>query len=618
MKKLILFLILALTVFTLAACSDKDKDTDKGNPDSSGNQTETEGSADSGEDAPTETVKQPTEGISYKLSKDGAYAFVTNYSGADTEIIIADTYEGVPVRIIDCEAFYDNKSITSVTIPAGVTTVEYSAFEGCSKLSSITIPGTLTDIEDKFEGCVSLSSISVDESNPTYKSIDGNLYSKDGKALIRYAVGKAAKSFTVPDGVTTVSSGTFGSSLILEEVILPSSVTTIEDSAFESCSSLKSVTVPNSVTTIGHSAFRDCISLTSIAIPSSVTVIEDAEFSGCIRLESVTIPVGVTSIGGYAFGHCKSLTSVTVPDGVTVIEPATFSGCERLTSVTIPDSVKQIESGAFSNCSSLTNVTIGCNITDVVDIFDGCPKINYNTYGNGLYLGSSKNPYSLLVKAANKYIESCDIHENTKYINPTAFRGCGSLESITVPAGVTSIGSYAFENCQDLASVTIPVSVTSIGDRAFQGCDCIKNVYYTGSVEQWRSIYYPGLKIPGIATVHYNYSAIQPTEYIVYELSEDETYAIVTGYSGTAAELVIADTHEGVPVTAIGTYAFEGCASLMSIIIPYSVTDIDSSAFSYCTSLTDIYYTGSEEQWNSISKDNAEIPSTATVHYNYS
>ena len=129
----------------------------------------------------------------------------------------------------------------------------------------MTIPGSVTSIgKSAFSGCFSLTSINVSENNTIYKDIDGNLYTKDGKTLIQYAIGKPATSFAIP-----------------------SSVTSIGVSAFAYCSRLTSVTIGNGVTSIGSEAFYYCTSLTSVTIPGSVT-----------------------SIGDYAFYECDSLTSI--------------------------------------------------------------------------------------------------------------------------------------------------------------------------------------------------------------------------------------------------------------------------------------------------------------------
>ena len=218
---------------------------------------------------------------------------------------------------------------------------------------------------------------------------------------------------------------------------IPNSVTSIDRYAFEGCSKLTSITIPDSVTSIGSSAFSDCSSLTSITIPDSVTSIGGWAFDGCKGLTSITIPDGVTSIDKYTFSGCRSLTSITIPDGVTSIDKYTFSGCSSLTSVTIPDSVTSIGSYAFWECSSLASITIPDSVTSI---------------GSG------------------------------------AFYNCTSLTSVTIPDRVTSIGSSAFRFCSSLTSITIPDSVTSIGDSAFRGCSSLKDVYYSGTQEQWKKI----------------------------------------------------------------------------------------------------------------------------------
>lgn len=70
-------------------------------------------------------------------------------------------------------------------------------------------------------------------------------------------------------------------------------------------------------------------------------------------------------------------------------------------------------------------------------------------------------------------------------------------------------------------------------------------------------------------------------------------------------------------ITNIGYWAFFGCSSLKSVVIPASVTHIGIGAFVNCTNLTDIYYKGTEEEWNAISMEDGDVPTNATIHYNY-
>ena len=138
-------------------------------------------------------------------------------------------------------------------------------------------------------------------------------------------------------------------------------------------------------------------------------------------------------------------------------------------------------------------------------------------------------------------------------IGGAAFERCPSLQSVTIPEGVTNIGGYTFQNCTALTSVTIPEGVTSIENNTFQNCVSLKS-----------------LTIP-----------------------------------------------EG--VTTIGNYVFSDCTELQSVTLPSTVTSIGESAFYGCTALTDVYYNGTEDQWNSINintTDNDAL-TNATKHFNY-
>ena len=190
-----------------------------------------------------------------------------------------------------------NTTSGAITVPSTlggkpVTSIGHAAFSYCSELTSVTIPASVTSINigglNAFYGCSGLMSFYVDEDNPCYKSTSGLLLTKDGKFLVCGVNG---------------------------DVVIPEGVTSIYKEAFLLFSGLTSVTIPGSVTSMGN-AFYDCNGLTNLTIGAGVTSIGYSAFSGCRGLTSVTIPDGVTSIGNSAFSGCRGLTSVTIPDGV--------------------------------------------------------------------------------------------------------------------------------------------------------------------------------------------------------------------------------------------------------------------------------------------------------------
>ena len=261
------------------------------------------------------------------------------------------------VTSIDKYVFYRCERLTSINIPNSVTSIGDGAFMHCKKLTSVTIPNSVTYIgEHVFNDCKSLTSINVGDENQYYSSLNGNLYNKNQTTLIQYAVGKKDKSFSIPNGVTTIGDCAFFLCDSLTSVSMPDRVTSIGMFAFEGCKSLTSINIPNSVTSIGQNAFSECSVLTSINIPNGVTSIRYQTFSRCGRLASINIPNSVTYIGDAAFYDCESLTSINIPNSVTSIDKDAFLHCKNLTRITIPNSIAYISLDAFGRCYNLTNV----------------------------------------------------------------------------------------------------------------------------------------------------------------------------------------------------------------------------------------------------------------------
>ncbi len=395
------------------------------------------------------------------------------------------------------------------------------------------------------------------------------------------------------------------------------------------------ITIPSTlggypVTSIDYYAFEGCTSLTSVTIPDSVTSIGDYAFAHCKSLTSVTIGNGVTSIGGYAFKNCTSLTSVTIPNSVTRIGNYAFWNCDSLTSVTIPNSVTRIGNYAFHHCTSLTSITVDANN-------------KYYSSADGVMFNKDKT--ELIQYPAGKAETSYTIPNSVTSIGIYAFAWCDSLTSVTIPNSVTSIGNFAFYDCTSLTSVTIPDSVTRIGNYAFCNCDSLTSVTIPNSVTRIGNGAFEncdnltsvtiGNSVTSIGYCAFNYCTSLTSITIPNSVTSIGNSAFsrcdsltsvtipnsVTSISESAFSSCKSLTSVTIPnsVTSIGDYAFYGCTSLTSVTIPNSVTSIGDYAFEYFDSLTDVYYGGTQEQWEAISigSDN-QCLTNATIHFNTS
>lgn len=344
------------------------------------------------------------------------------------------------VTCIDSNAFAYCGRLESVILYEGLQEINHEAFENCSSLKNIVIPSSITELDNySFVGCTNLQSITIDSKCTTYKSIDGVVYSADGSTLYIYPKGKKETSFSIPDGVTKISSDAFIECKTLENIIIPASVIEINN-AFYKCKNLKNITVAT-----GNTAYK---SIDGVLYSSNGTIL-------------------------YIYPSAKDDTSFSIPENVIIIYDRAFNYNAKIESISIPNTVTSIGTSCFKDCTSLMKIQIDT-------ISQWCKILFQNSTDNPLSNGAA-------LYINGKEVENLIIPDGVTEIPFAAFYGCTSIKNIKLSDSIITIGKSAFNKCVNLESVTIGKNVVTIAGYAFKDCSSLTNVVFSDTESVWYS-----------------------------------------------------------------------------------------------------------------------------------
>lgn len=592
------------------------------------------------------------KGLPVKIAKEGFYRFyrykVITIEEGITEIPDSAFYEYSELEVINLpesitkigeNAFYGCKNLKEINLNDNIETIGSCAFYGCESLTSITIPEKISIIDGyTFRGCKSLKEINFNENLETI-----------GESAFRGC--ESLTNIVIPDNVSLINDLAFAYCSSLVTASLPNSLDCVKYCIFENCTSLTSVIIPESVREIWGWAFRNANSLTNVyfggteeqwnsveisdfnepLINATVnynyhqteglkyTLLEDGTYQveiGNVKDEEIDIPlihngILVTAIKDYGFDYCTFIRSITIPNSITHIGKYAFDGCTSLVEVIIPESVTNIENYAFRNCTSLERAFLGDGITEISDgLFYDCAllsrvRISKNVKNIGLnaffcrdshalayiyYSGKRDAWNDIAISAGNYLLDSATMISD---YNPTK-----GLEYILLDDGtysvkigravdteiiipivykgvlVTRIESKAFDGCKKITRITLPNSITSIGSMVFNGCSGLLYINLPDSIETIES-----------------------------------SFADCT--SLTLTTLIVPKG-----ITSLNHF-FRGCNNLQSIVIQDGVKSMSLRSIFSTDTLTDIYYTGSKEEWEKIYKSDPAFFESLTIHYDY-
>ena len=337
----------------------------------------------------------------------------------------------------------------------------------------------------------------------------------------------------------------------------------IAGGAFWGEEKLLKIVLPDTITYIGEDAFYCCENLNDFVLPDSVKEIGENSFYECSNLNSITFPDSLENIESYAFSGCSNLTEIVFGKGLTRINSGTFGYCYELTDIIIPDNIRSIDSEAFKYCYNLENISISDNI-----FFIG-KRAFYNTkwYDN--------QPDGVIYLGKTLYKYKGEMPEN---------------ESIKIKEGTIGIASSAFDDRANLSSITVPCSVIGFGSDVFYGCDNLTIYSYKNSNAE---VYANENEIDFISVGDY----VKDFEFS-YKLLDDDTVEI-TKCIGTGTSLKIPYEIDGHTVSALGDYAFMGCANLQKVQIAYNIKKIGMNVFNY-ESLKEVNFVGSYDDWKNV------------------
>jgi hypothetical protein len=485
-----------------------------------------------------------------------------------------------------------------------VTGISDDAFTDCTKLTSITIPATVTSLKgSSFINCAGLQQIVVAPGNPAFDSRNNcNAIIQQTDGHLKVVVGSLKT--VIPEGVTRIGNDAFWGRWFLEHINIPNSVKEIGANAFAFCF-LKKMTLPSGIETIEGGAFWST-DLPSIILPASLKTIGDGAFSNCPYLTSVVIPDGLEEIPNECFKECTKLESIDLKN-VKKIGGDAFAST-GLISLVLPASVKEVCDGAFCGCpittlnlgkvekvghgafmsTAIEELTIPATLIEAgVETFswnfsmkkaifeDGCTKV-FDTMFHG-----------------NENLSEVVLPNTITEIQNRAFRACKSLSTVAWPDKLESIGEQAFQE-SGITSAVLPQTLKWIGSQAFQYCNQLAGYVDLASIEHLGYNAFSDCPLitmtsipPTIVIDENSWAAFSPSGLETVEFFEGTT--IIDNLTFANCEN-LKNLPYGLPSTLerIGHNAFSECKSLESITIPKNVNWIQKEAFKDCSKLASV------------------------------
>ena len=486
-------------------------------------------------------------GVEYTFADDSATSdvYVTGFNGTRSNLVIPASLDGHKVTKIVEGAFEGNTRIRSLTVE-GDLVIEKSAFENCERLETISINNVSTIKDSAFSGCKSLTSVSADN------------------------------------------------------------LTVIGNMAFYNCTSLTSVSINNDKKTLkmGASAFAGCKSLKEAKFNQTISYPEDYSIlRGCTALETLYIknfnPVGgnvplVTLFGVIgSSGTSLSLKEVTV-EYLDEISDG-FLAYTSVNKVKISSlSGDSIGENAFYECKNLTELNLPVSPKTVGDYAFYSTKLasfdfeRVEHIGEGAFYGTSLQNFSLpkltyLGKQAFAYctMSHVVISKVLQEIGVGAFEGCASMTSLDIPDNITRIGLGALSSCSSLEYLSVPFIGGTSYDNTYLGY-----IFGEESEGMARSLIPKSLKtvtVTGISSIpryaFYNAPGLQ-------RVNLPERVSAIWEYA-FANCLCLEAVNLSEDLILIGDYAFKDCFALKSVVIPDFVSSIGQNAFSGCRTLSE-------------------------------
>ena len=454
-------------------------------------------------------------------------------------------------------------AMVSAKAASGYKVNSYGILTSYSGGSNVYINENVSAIAAEAFDTVKVNSFSVSGNNKYLKAVDGVLYTKNGKKLVRCPSGRKG-AFTVPGTVTSIAQNAFRGCKNIKSIQIPESVNAIASGAFYNCTGLKNVNIPSQVTALRREMFYNCRSLESITLPRELAVLGISAFEGCYKLSGIILPASLEFLGNRAFFKCKSLKEISIPDKIKSVPYSCFSYCSSLENVVLGKGIEEINADAFYKCQQLKKITIPGSVSAIGNYaFKGCTSLKDLTMHNGIS-GIGSGAFMGCVGLKN-----VKIPDSTEYIGTYIFYNCSSLEKAVLSKQLHSIPYMAFANCVKLENASLPSGITEINNDAFKNCKSLttikipQNVSFIGS----NAFYNAGTAF-WVASSNKSFASASG---VLYNAEKTILFKVPAYKQGSYK------TPE--TVVKVSSYAFSGCQELDKVTIGEGIKKIDKNAF---------------------------------------